>query len=90
MKTTTSLKIDNDVKEQAAKLASQMGLTLSTVINSSLRTFIAERRIVFSTQPEFNRKTEKKMDSILDDIHKGKNLKGPFKNMSDLRKYLLK
>ena len=40
MKTTTSLKIDKDVKEKAAKLAASLGLSLSAVINHSLKDFI--------------------------------------------------
>ncbi len=88
MKTTTSLKIDKDVKEKAAKLAASLGLTLSTVINHSLRKFIADKKVIFEEEPEFNEKTKREMFKIMDDIKKGKNLSPVFDNIKDAIKYL--
>lgn len=77
MKTTTSLKIDKDIKDKAAKLAASLGLSLSTVINHSLKKFITD-------------KTIKLYKKILDDTKKGKNIVGPFDNTKDLMASLLK
>lgn len=88
MKTATSVKLDKDVKKEASKLASQLGLNLSAIINASLKKFVAERRVVFSLHSEFNAKTEKMMLQINDDIKKGKNIIGPFRNSDDLFKAL--
>jgi len=88
MKTTTSIKLDKDVKEQASKLASELGLNLSSVINATLKKFVTERRVTFSVEPELNAKTQKKFLKIQDDIKKGKNLSGPFTNVEDLFKDL--
>ena len=90
MKTTTSLKIDKDIKEKASKLASSLGLNLSTVINHSLKKFIADKKITFEEHPPFNKKTEKLMLKALDDIKKGKNLEGPFHTIDELKEYLMK
>jgi addiction module RelB/DinJ family antitoxin len=90
MKTTTSLKIDKHVKEEASKLATSLGLSLSTVINGSLQNFISERRMVFSLYPEFNKKTSEEISDIRLDIKKRKNIVGPFSDISDLKKSLLK
>ncbi len=84
MKTATSIKLDKDVKKEASKLASQLGLNLSAVVNASLKKFVTERRVVFSLHPEFNAKTEKKLLKIKDDIKKRKNLVGPFHYLEDL------
>ncbi len=86
MKTTTSLKIDKDVKEKAAKLAASLGLTLSTVINHSLKKFIVDKKITF--EEEFNVKTAREMRKIMDDIKKGKNLSPAFDNVVDAIKWL--
>lgn len=89
MKTTTSVKLDKKVKDEAAKLATEMGLNLSSVINASLKKFVDERRISFSVEPEFNAKIKKEFFKLREDIKKGKNVTGPFDNVSDLKKSLL-
>jgi DNA-damage-inducible protein J len=88
MKTTTSIKLDNDVKKEASKLASELGLSLSSVINATLKKFVNERRVVFSVEPEFNAKTEKEILKIKEDIQNGKNLSGPYTSTEDLFKAL--
>ncbi|HEY4479919.1 MAG TPA: hypothetical protein VJB58_00395 [Candidatus Paceibacterota bacterium] len=88
MKTVTSVKLDKELKEKASKLASELGLNLSSVVSASLRKFVNEQRIVFSLQPKFNTKTEREILKIKDDIKKGKNLVGPFNNLDDLYKAL--
>ncbi len=89
MKTTTSIKIDAKIRDDAAKLAYDMGLNLSSIINASLRNFITERRIVFSADRQLNPKTIQEIDSVRKDIKLGKNLVGPFLSSKDLKKSLL-
>ena len=89
MKITTSVKLDKDVKEKANKLASELGLNLSLVINASLKKFVVERRAVFSLTPEFNVKTEKKLLKIKTDIKNRKNLVGPFHTLNELEESLM-
>lgn len=88
MKTITSIKLDKDVKEEASKLAAELGLNLSVVVNATLKKFVIERRVTFSVEPELNAKTKAKFLKIRDDIKKGKNIVGPFDNIDDLRKSL--
>lgn len=88
MKTTTSVKIDQSVKAAAAKLAGQMGLTLSAVINSSLREFVNSKKIVFQIHPVLNTKTQKRLLLLSRDVRNKKNLIGPFNNPSDVMKSL--
>lgn len=47
MKTVISIKIDQDVKDQAKAMAASAGISLSTIVNAQLRQFIATRRIEF-------------------------------------------
>lgn len=89
MKTTTSLKIDKNIKDKASKLASSLGLSLSTVINHSLRKFITEKKIVFSNESELNTKTTKLYKRLLSDIKNRENIVGPFDNIDDLKDSLL-
>ena len=89
MKTTSSVKLDKDVKEQAAALASELGLTLSSVINATLTQFVKERRLHVAAHPEFNETTKKELRAALQDIKEGKDLSGTFNDISDMRAHLL-
>lgn len=51
MKTVINIKADKEVKEEAQKLARELGVPLSTVINSFLKQFIREREINLSMVP---------------------------------------
>lgn len=88
MKTTTSVKLDKDIKNRASALANELGLSLSVVINATLKKFVDERRVVLSVAPEFNEKTKKEFLQIKNDIKKGKNLSKIYNNADDLFKAL--
>lgn len=89
MKVTTSIKLDKKLKDDAAKLAEELGLNLSTVISATLKKFVSERAVQFYVAPEFNEKTKRELLKIKGDIKTGKNIIGPFDNIADLRKSLL-
>lgn len=84
MKITTSIKLDKDIKDRASALASELGLSLSSVVNATLKKFVDERRVVLSVSPEFNKKTEEKFLKLSKDIKEGKNIVGPFGDLDDL------
>lgn len=88
MKTVTSVKIDKDTKEQASKLAASMGLSLSAVINATLKQFVTEQRISFSVEPELNEKNKKALRAALADVKKSSELVGPFSDVNSLKKSL--
>jgi addiction module RelB/DinJ family antitoxin len=88
MKTTTSVKIDKNIKDEATALANELGLSLSSVINATLKKFVIERRVVLSVAPEFNQKTRKRFLKMREDVRNGKNLSRAFDNTEDLFKAL--
>lgn len=90
MTTVIHLKADKEVKENAQKLARELGLSLSDVINASLRNFIRTRQITFSDIPQMTPELEKLLDKIDDDIKHNRNLSPSFKNMDDATDYLEK
>src|SRR3989344_6474301 len=45
MKTVITLKADKEVKESAQKVAAELGLTLSAVVNASLKQFVREKSL---------------------------------------------
>ncbi|MFA7308629.1 MAG: type II toxin-antitoxin system RelB/DinJ family antitoxin [Patescibacteria group bacterium] len=58
MKTTISFKTDERVKKEAQKLAKEMGLTLSKVLNVLLRQFISDKEIHVSLKPSKKEKAK--------------------------------
>ena len=90
MKVTTSIKLDIDTKEQASILANELGLTLSSVINATLKKFVIERSIVLSVPPELNEQTKKKFLEMENDIKNNKNLSKTYSSVRELRQALEK
>ncbi len=83
MHTVIHIKADKEVKENAQALARKMGLNLSDVINASLRNFIRTREVIFSDSPQMTPQFEKYLETIEEDIKKGRNLSPAFKSADE-------
>lgn len=88
MQTVIHIKADKEVKENAAKVAKELGLNLSDVINASLRTFIRTRTVIFSDTPQMTPELEKYLEKVEEDIKHHRNLVGPFKTAKQANDYL--
>lgn len=88
MQTVIHIKADKEVKENAAKVARDLGLNLSDVINASLRTFIRTRTVIFSDTPQMTPELEKYLEKVEEDIKHNRNIVGPFKNAKEANEYL--
>ena len=88
MQTVIHIKSDKEVKENAQKLARELGLNLSDIINASLRNFIRTREIYISAVPRMTPELEKFLGPIEKDIKKGKNLSPGFSTAEDVIDYL--
>ena len=51
MNTTILLKTDKELKNEASRIAKELGVPLTTVINAYLRQFVREREITISLDP---------------------------------------
>lgn len=87
MKTQVNLKIDPHVKKDAQKMAEEIGLSLSSVVNATLRQFARTGELELSVAP--------KMTSYLEDLVKEARLefeagksRGPFSTADDMIKSL--
>lgn len=87
-KTVIHIKADKEVKENAQEAARALGLSLSDVINASLRNFIRTRQIIFSDTPVMTPELEKLLDKAEDDIKKSRNLSPEFKSAKEAIEYL--
>ena len=87
-KTLISIKTNKEVKENAQKLAAELGLSLSDVVNASLRNFIRTREVRVSATPHMTLELEKLVGKAEDDFKKGKNVAGPFSGTEEMDAYL--
>ena len=88
MQTVIHVKADKEVKENAQKLARDLGLNLSDVINASLRNFIRTREVHFSHTPRMTPELEKLLEKVEEDIKKGRNLSPRFKSVEESIEWL--
>ena len=87
MKTQVNLKIDNSVKKQAQKRASDLGLSLSSVVNATLKQFARTGELELSVAPKITPYLEELILEARKEYLKGKT-SGPFDNTEDLIKHL--
>ncbi len=73
-----NIKTDPKIKQDAQKVAQELGLPLGTIINAYLRELIREKRVLFSSPPIPNQRTQKMLKKIDADIRAGRNTNGPF------------
>ena len=86
MQTILNIKTQKDLKEQAQTLASELGVPLTTVVNSYLKQFIRERKLVLEMEPRIK-------DSVMDKWRKisleaDKTTSKKFTKAADLITYL--
>lgn len=83
-----TVKIDADVKQQAQKLAKQLGLSLSAIVENKLKEVVRERRVVFEEELIPNERTARELAKIEADIKVGRNLSRPFNTFEELERHL--
>src|SRR3989344_2707244 len=64
MQTILNIKTQKDLKEEAQSLASELGVPLTTVVNSYLRQFIRERKLVLEMEPKVKNSLMEKWHKI--------------------------
>jgi len=87
-KTVINLKTEKEVKENAKKVAQELGISLSDVLNASLRNFIRTREVRFSSIPRMTPELEKLLGSVEGDIANRKNLSPALSSPEEVEEYL--
>ncbi|MFH1671451.1 MAG: DUF6364 family protein [Candidatus Portnoybacteria bacterium] len=88
MRTLINIKTEKEVKSHAQKLAKEMGLSLSAVINAFLRQFVRNREIYFSTAPKMTPELENLLGKIEFDVQRNRNISRGFSSDKDIKKHL--
>lgn len=88
MKTTMHIKVDKDVKDRSQRLATRMGLSVSAIVNASLRNFVRTEVFSVSAGEEMTPFMEQWLAEIEKDKSTGRNISGPFHSIADLKRHL--
>lgn len=88
MKTVLHTKVDKNVKEEAQALAEELGVPLSTVINSHLKEFVKSGTLVISREPRLKESVWKEILKISKDARKGKGVSPLFDNVDEAMAWL--
>jgi addiction module RelB/DinJ family antitoxin len=88
MKTVINIKTDKEVKRDAKKIAEELGLPLSTIINAYLKEFIRDQEINFSMEPQIRPEIGKLLEGASADFKKKRNVSTPFSSAKEMDKYL--
>lgn len=84
MNTTILLKTDKVLKDEASRVAKELGVPLTTVMNAYLRQFVRERQITISLEPMPNKAKLALWDSISKEMDKGMKTAKRYTNADEL------
>ena len=79
-KTSMSIRLDSEVKEQAQQVFNDLGMDMTTAINIFLRQAIQYQGLPFDVRLDENRK----LLEVLTDLDQNRNMSQSFESVSDL------
>ena len=86
-----NIKMDAKLKAEVQKVAKEMGLPVSVLMNNAAKRIVEERSVVFRAPLVPNAKTAKDFRKAMADIKAGKHKKWPaFDSMEEMIDYLHK
>lgn len=83
-KTSMSIRLDSEVKEQAQQVFNNLGMDMTTAINIFLRQAIQYQGLPFDVRLDENRK----LLQVLTDLDQNRNMSQSFESVSDLMENL--
>lgn len=79
-KTSMSIRLDSEVKEQAQQVFNNLGMDMTTAINIFLRQAIQYQGLPFDVRLDENRQ----LLQVLTDLDQNRNMSQSFESVSDL------
>ncbi len=87
-KTTLNIKADREVKRRAQRVARELGMPLSTVINAYLKQFIRTKEVHFSAEGNLKPEVKRRLDRLQKEALTGKNISPAFDSAEEAIRYL--
>ena len=87
-KITLNIKADRDVKQKAQKVARDLGMPLSTIINAYLNQFIRTKEVHFYAEGTLRPSVKRRLDRLQKEAMAGKNLSPAFSSAEEAIRYL--
>lgn len=87
-KTLLNVRTDPEVKKEAKQIAKELGVPLSTVVNSYLKEFIRNKELHLTFTPQVRPEIAKMLKQASRDYKKRKGVDGPFKTAKEVTDYL--
>lgn len=88
MEAIINIKADAEIKKNAQKIASDLGLSLSAVINAYLCQLVRSKEIHFAIESELKPSVKRRLDHLRKDVKEGKNLSPAFYSAEEMDTYL--
>lgn len=83
-KVVINFKVDKEVKEEAQKLARDLGVPLSTIINAQIKQMLRSRTVTLTTDLKPTPYLEKIIIEAQADYAAGRNIYGPFETAEEM------
>lgn len=87
-KVLLNVKTDKDVKQEASKIAKELGVPLSTVVNAYLKEFVREKAVRISIEPRLRPEIGKFLKKASEDYRKKNNISNGFATAQEAIGYL--
>ena len=88
MNTTLTVKISKKVRDDAKRIANELGIPLTTIVNSMLRKFAHDKEVTFSIYPTLRPEKAAELDRISDEMDQDIGVSGPFNSAKELFKHM--
>jgi addiction module RelB/DinJ family antitoxin len=87
-KVLLNIKTDTEVKDEAKRIAMELGIPLSMVVNAYLKEFIRDRELRLTIAPKLRPEIGKILKKSSKDYKTKKGVDGPFKTAKEIIDYL--
>ena len=87
-KVVINFKVDKETKEEAQKLAQELGIPLSALVNSQLRQLIRTRSFELNATPTMTPFLEGVLDQVESDRKAGRNFSPVFSSVEEMFDHL--
>lgn len=87
-KTSINIKADRDVKQKAQKVAHDLGMPLSTIINAYLNQLIRTREVHFCVEGTLKPAVKRRLERLQRAAMAGKHLSPAFSSVEEAIRYL--